>query len=146
MKLIDLNILLYAVNRDSGHHVSARRWLEQTLSDKEPVALSWIVLLGFLRLTTSPRVLQKPLSPNHAMKVVDDWLELPVVRLIQPGGEHWRILRSLLAISGAAGNLTTDAHLAALAIEHGCELCSTDNDFGRFAKLRWINPLAEFDH
>lgn len=142
MKLIDLNLLLYAVNRDSEYHAPARRWLEKTLSSEEPVGLPWVVLLGFLRIATNPRILQKPLSPDQALEIVDGWLAQPVVRLLQPGEEHWRILRSLLTVSGTAGNLTTDAHLAALAVENGCELCSTDNDFGRFSKLHWINPLA----
>ena len=142
MKLLDLNLLIYAVNRDSECHDTARCWLEKTLSGKEPVGLAWVVVLGFLRIATNSRILQKPLSPDQALGVVDGWLAQPVVRLLQPGEEHWRILRSLLTHSGTAGNLTTDAHLAALAIENGCELCSTDHDFGRFARLQWMNPLA----
>jgi hypothetical protein len=142
VKLLDLNLLLYAVNRDSPSHAAAKAWLERALSADEAVAIPWIVLLGFLRLTTSARVLPRPLSPRQAMDVVDGWLELPGVTTPGAGEEHWSILRSLLEASGTAGNLTTDAHLAALAIEHGCELCSTDADFARFARLRWVNPLA----
>lgn len=142
MKLLDLNLLIYAVNRDSAQHRRARAWLEQVLGGDEPVALPWNVVLGFLRITTNPRILPGALSVEDAVAVVDGWLAQPGVRLVSPGGEHWRILRSLLVSSGTAGNLTTDAHLAALAIEHGAELCSTDTDFARFAKLRWVNPLA----
>jgi toxin-antitoxin system PIN domain toxin len=142
VKLIDLNILLYAVNRDSAYHARARAWLERTLTDGEPVALPWTVLLGFLRLSTSPRVFPEPLPSADALAVVDGWLARPAVVPLAPGEGHWSILRDLLAESGAAGNLTTDAHLAALAAEHGAELCSTDADFGRFRGVRWMNPLA----
>jgi toxin-antitoxin system PIN domain toxin len=143
VKVVDLNLLLYAVNRDSAHHVRAKEWLEGTLSQDEPVALPWIVLLGFLRLATSPRVFPSPLPPEQAIAVVDGWLACPAVATLSPGSEHWRILRDLLAASGTAGNLTTDVHLAALAIEHGAELCSADADFARFPTVRWHNPLTE---
>lgn len=142
MKLIDLNLLLYAVNRDSVRHDTAKSWFEGALAEDEAVALPWAVLLGFLRLTTSPRILPRPLGPEQAIAVVDGWLALPRVVTLHPGDEHWPILRRLLSGSGTAGNLTTDAHLAALAIEHCCELYSTDADFSRFASLRWVNPLA----
>lgn len=143
MKVVDLNLLLYAVNRDSPHHARAKAWLEQTLSDEDPVALPWVVLLGFLRLATSARVFPQPLAPEQALAVVDGWLARPALMPLPPGEEHWRILRDLLSRAGTAGNLVTDAHLAALAIEHGAELCSTDSDFARFRQLRCVNPLAE---
>jgi hypothetical protein len=142
VKLLDLNILIYAVNSDSPQHARARAWLEDVLSGDETVALPWTVLLGFLRITTNPRVLSRPISAAQAMQIVDGWVAQPAVVVLSPGRDHWRILRSLLEATGVAGNLTTDAHLAALAMESGCELCSTDSDFGRFAKLRWTNPLA----
>lgn len=142
MKVVDLNLLLYAVNRDSVHHARARTWLEQTLSGDEPVALPWVVLLGFLRISTTARILPRPLTVEQALGVVDSWIAQPVVVPLGPGAEHWLILRSLLEEAGTAGNLTTDAHLATLAIESGGELCSTDTDFARFPKLRWTNPLA----
>lgn len=142
MKLLDLNLLLYAVNRDSAPHRPAKAWLERVLSGDEPVAIAWVVLLGFLRVATSHRVLPRPLAAEQALGVVEGWLALPSVVALSPGDEHWRILRELLGASGTAGNLTTDAHLAALAIEHGCELCSSDGDFARFGRLRWVNPLA----
>lgn len=143
MKVVDLNLLLYAVNRESAEHARASAWLERVLAGSEPVAVPWAVILGFLRLATSARVFPKPLGPAAAAEVVDGWLSAPAVVPLSPGDEHWRILRSLLDGSGTAGNLTTDAHLAALAIERGAELCSTDADFARFPALRWTNPLAE---
>lgn len=142
MKLVDLNILLYAVNSDSPRHSAARAWFDASLADEEPVGLAWVVILGFLRIATNPRVFDHPLTANQALETVAGWLSMPNVRRIAPGEEHWRILCSLVKESGTAGNLTTDAHLAALAIEYGCELHSTDADFGRFRHLRWRNPLA----
>ncbi|HVT37966.1 MAG TPA: type II toxin-antitoxin system VapC family toxin [Gemmatimonadaceae bacterium] len=142
MKLVDLNLLLYAVNRDSGNHARAKAWLEEMLTGEETIALPWVVILGFLRVSTNARILPHPLSPAQAMGVVDSWLTRPQVLLLDPSDAHWRILRDALTETGTAGNLTTDAHLAALAIEHDAELCSTDGDFARFAQLRWVNPLA----
>jgi hypothetical protein len=142
MKLVDLNLLLYAVNRDSARHQRAKAWLERVLGGEESIALPWVVLLGFLRLATSPHIFTRPISVDQAMAVVDGWLDQPPVVALNPGEEHWRIMRDLLGDAGSAGNLTTDAHLAALAIENGAELCSTDGDFARFAQLRWINPIA----
>lgn len=112
------------------------------MSGGERIALTWTVLLGFIRLTTSPRILERPLSVDDALRTVDAWLAQPSVTPLEPGDNHWMILRELVADAGAAGNLTTDAHLAALAIEHGAELCSTDSDFARFKRLRWTNPLS----
>jgi hypothetical protein len=142
VKLLDLNLLLYAVNRDSRQHRKAKAWLDNVMSGEEPVAFPWIVLLGFLRISTNRRILSRPLSLSKALEIVSGWLAQPTARTLSPQEEHWRILSSLLADTGTAGNLTTDAHLAALAIEHGCELCSTDNDFARVPKLRWTNPLS----
>lgn len=143
MKLVDLNVLLCAVNRDGPEHARASELLERTLAGSEPVALPWPVILGFLRVATSPRVFPRRLSAAAATEVVDGWFAAPAVVALSPGEEHWRILRSLIDGSGTAGNLTIDAHLAALAIEHGAELCSTDADFARFPALRRTNPLAE---
>ena len=141
MKVVDLNLLLYSINRDSPHHARAKAWVEGIFSEEETVALPWVVLLGFLRLSTSPRVFETPLAAGDAMAVVDDWLSQPSVIALAPGRDHWRLLRDLLEETGAAGNLTTDAHLAALAIEHGAVLHSSDSDFARFRHLRWENPL-----
>jgi toxin-antitoxin system PIN domain toxin len=142
MKVVDLNILLYAVNRDDQHHAAARAWLEDVLNGDEPIGLPWVVLLGFLRIATNPRVFARPLTSAQAMELVDAWLERPAVIALAPGDEHWRILRSLIADARSIGAIATDAHLAALAIENGAELCSADADFRRFEGLRWSNPIA----
>lgn len=142
MKVLDLNLLLYAINRDSPHHARAKSWLEQTLAGDEAVGFAWVVLLGFLRLSTSARVFRQPLEPEQALEVVNGWLAQPSTAPLEPGDEHWRTLSALLLESGTAGNLTADAHLAALAIEHGAELCSTDADFARFPRVHWVNPLT----
>ena len=122
-------------------HEPARAWVEEGLSGSETFAFTWVVLLAFIRLTTSPRVFQSPLSTSEALDLVDSWLAQPCVTVVHPTSRHAPVLRDLLEPLGTAGNLTTDAHLAALAIEHGAELCSTDRDFSRFAGLRWANPL-----
>jgi len=141
VKLVDLNLLLYAVNRNAAHHGAARRWLEQALSGEETIAFPWVVLLGFLRIVTSARVFPSPMAPAEALAIVDGWLQRPNVVTLNPGDAHWNTLRGLIEQVGTAANLTTDAHVAALAIESGAELCSTDADFGRFAGVRWVNPI-----
>jgi hypothetical protein len=141
--LLDANLLIYAVDSDSTHHGRARRWLEKTLSGDDAVGLPWAVVLAFLRVTTRVGILRRQLSVEQAVAYVDEWLAQPYVEPVGPGPTHWHHLKSLLRDAGSAGNLTTDAHLAALAIETGCELASTDNDFRRFAGLRIVNPLAD---
>jgi toxin-antitoxin system PIN domain toxin len=140
VRLPDVNVLVYAIDGEAHHHDSARAWLESALSDTETIAFSWTVLLAFVRLTTRPAVFARPLSATSALDLVDAWLAQPCATVVEPTSRHAGILRSLLEEVGTAGNLTTDAHLAALAIEHGAELCSYDADFGRFAGLRWANP------
>jgi toxin-antitoxin system PIN domain toxin len=142
MKLIDLNILLYVVNEDSVHHARVLAWWKQALNDDEPLGLPWVVLLGFLRIATNPDVFPRPLAPDAAAAKIGGWLSLDNTRLVQERDEHWNILRTLLSEAGTAGNLVTDAHLAALAISHGAELVSCDTDFARFKGLRWHNPLG----
>ena len=142
MILIDANLLIYAVDADSAHHRQARRWLETTLSGTTVVGLPWIVILAFLRITTRAGLLRRPLTPEAAIAYVDGWLNQPYVEAIAPGPGHWLVLRSLLRAAGTAGNLTSDAHLAAMAIERGYSVCSTDNDFRRFQGLEHVNPLA----
>lgn len=142
MILVDANLLIYAVDADSPHHAKARLWLEETLSGTTRVGLAWVVLLAFLRLTTHPAVMRRPLAVESAMGYVDGWLGQPFVELVGPGEKHWPLLRTLLAATGAAGNLTSDAHLAALSLENGAEIYSTDRDFGRFPGVRHLNPLA----
>jgi uncharacterized protein len=141
--LVDANVLVYAVDSDSAHHALSRRWLERALSGTTPIGLAWVVILAFLRLTTRPGILRKPLAPERASAFVDEWLAQPYVRTVVPGDEHWTILRNLLRSSGAAGNLTSDAHLAAIALEHGASICSTDADFGRFPGISRIDPLRQ---
>jgi uncharacterized protein len=142
MILIDANLLIYAIDSDSVHHNLARRWLEKSLSGTTQVGLAWIVLLAFLRVTTHPRVMRSPLAPDAALNYVDEWLACRCVVGVAPGERHWPILRQLISMSGTAANLTSDAHLAALAIEHGYAVYSADHDFKRFAGLKHVNPLV----
>ena len=141
MIVIDANLLIYAVNEDAPLNREARTWLEKVVSGSETVGLSWSVLLAFLRLTTRAGLFRHPLSPDGAFDVISTWLTQPSVTIVHPGPNHLRALRGLVAEFGTAGNLTSDAHLAALAIEHGAELCSSDSDFSRFPGLKWRNPL-----
>ena len=143
MKLTDVNLLLYALDTTSPRHPAARRWLEERLSGTETFAFAWEVLLAFVRLSTNPRVFESPLPPAHALDIVDGWLALPCATVVHPTDRHPALLRELLDHLGTAANLVTDAHLAALAIEHGAELCSSDSDFARFPRLRWNDPLSE---
>jgi hypothetical protein len=142
MKIVDANLLLYATNLEAPTHAPARRWLESTLSGSETVGFAWIVLLAFLRLSTRAGVFSRPLNAVQAFDLIDEWLCQPCSTVVHPGDRHARILRDLIASWGSAGNLTSDAHLAALAIENRAVLCSCDADFSRFAGLRWQNPLA----
>ncbi len=141
MKIIDLNILLYAVNTSFEQHHAVHLWWENTLNDEEPVGLPWVVLLGFIRISTNPRIFPQPLSIGATMDKIDLWLRHPNTLVVRETSEHWEILRELLEHTGTAANLTTDAHLAAIAINHGALLVSCDNDFSRFKNLRWMNPL-----
>jgi uncharacterized protein len=142
VNLVDANILIYAVNADAPHHARSRRWLEESLSGTEPVGLPWNSILAFLRITTRRQIFQNPLATEDAVAYVDSWLEQPPVELVVPGPNHWAVFRSLVAASGTAGNLTSDAHLAALAIEGGWTLVSSDHDFRRFPTLRLFNPTT----
>lgn len=142
MRIVDLNILLYIVNQDSPHHTAVRAWWERILADDDTVGLPWLVLLGFLRIATNPSAFSRPLAVPAALGRIDAWLGLENVHVAREGDRHWEILRRLLSASGSAGNLTTDAHLAALAIGLDATLASCDADFGRFRGLRWENPLG----
>ncbi len=141
MKIPDVNILLYAVDEQSAHHSPARRWLEEVLSGTEPVGFAWQVVLGFVRIGTNARLLTAPMTADVATDYVAQWLGRSVSLTLSPTDRHLPLLRDLLSTSGTAGNLVSDAHLAALAIEHGGELCSADTDYARFPGLRWVNPL-----
>lgn len=137
----DANLLIYAVNKDATAHAQSRHWLQKTLSGDTPVGLTWLVLIAFIRITTHPRVLERPLSHEQALNYVSGWLEQPFVKPLQPGERHWLILSRLLRLHTTGGNLTNDAHLAAITIEHGGTLVSADHDFQRFARLEFHNPL-----
>ena len=141
MILVDANILLYAEDQLSSQHEIAREWWDAQLSGASPVCLCWSVLCAFIRIVTNPRVFERPLTMNQAIARVQSWLDQPCTRLIYPTERHWTVLQPLLIDGQALGNLVSDAHLAALAVQHGCELMSTDGDFARFPKVKWINPL-----
>lgn len=143
--LIDTNLLIYAVNRDAPKHDQARDWLEQTLSSNTVIGIPWLVSIAFLRLTTNPRVMQSPITVEQALDYVNGWLQQPCVMPLNPGERHWAILNKLLMTTGSAGNLTNDAHLAAIAIEHGYVIASSDNDYKRFDGVEHINPLESND-
>jgi hypothetical protein len=140
--LPDVNVLVHAYNAESPVHEAARTWWERTLSEPTPVGLAWSVALGYIRIATHPRILANPLPADVACAHVEAWLAQPQVLLLHPGERHALILFDLLRRLGTAGNLTSDAHLAALAIEHQAEIASTDADFARFPGLRWRNPLT----
>ncbi|MGH9720999.1 MAG: TA system VapC family ribonuclease toxin [Bryobacteraceae bacterium] len=142
MTLTDANILLYAFDPSSAQHAKCRRWLEKACQGSELVLLCWPVILAFLRISTNPLVFETPLSMEEAAAVVTNLLEQPAVRVIQPGEDHWRILAGLLRTSQARGSLVMDAHLAALAMEHGATVCTTDRDFSRFEKLKVFSPVG----
>jgi uncharacterized protein len=142
VRLPDVNLLLYAIDDRSPRHSQARAWLEEVLSDVETVAFAWVTLLAFVRLSTNPAVFVQPFGVAEALDVVDGWLDQPSAVVVDPTERHATVLRELLRPLGTGGNLTTDAHLAALAIEHGAVLCSCDSDFGRFPGLRWEDPLG----
>ena len=142
MILVDANLLLYAEDQLSPHHDVAREWWDAQLSGISPVCLCWTVLCAFIRISTNPRVFKHPLSLDQAILRVQGWLDQPCTRIVYPTERHWAVLQQLLVGGQAVANLVTDAHVAALAIEHGCELISTDADFSRFSKVKWRNPIG----
>ena len=141
MILPDINLLVYAHNLRAPRHERAKAWWENCLNGSEGVALAWVVILGFVRITTHPKVFPYPLAPAEALDRVAEWLSLPQIQVVEPSASHLGIWTALLKDVGTAGNLTTDSHLAALAIDRGLILHSTDADFGRFPGLKWKNPL-----
>lgn len=142
MILVDANLLLYAEDSLSEHHEAARRWWDDCLSGTDPVCVCWPVLKAFVRIGTNPRLHERPLTLKEACARVQSWFEQPCVRLLQPTEHHWGLFQKMLKEGNAVGNLVSDAHLAALAVEHNCVLQSTDSDFARFRSLKWENPLA----
>jgi toxin-antitoxin system PIN domain toxin len=141
MIVVDANLLLYASDISSVHHRASRQWLEDTLSGNEPVGLAWAALLAFLRIGTDPRIRKNAFSVEEAIAIAAGWLDRPTVTLVNPGDRHWEILRDMMTRGQVRGPLVTDAHLAALAIEHGATLATTDRDFARFPGLKFFNPL-----
>ena len=137
MKLADTNILVYAADADSPHHPASRGWIEQTLEDASGMGLAWLSVIGFIRLTTHPRIVKTPRSVPQALGYVHDWLAHPNAHILQPAARHADILARLLLAVGTAGNLTNNAHLAALAIEHDAEIATFDPDFKHFSGLKY---------
>ncbi|MFV2058284.1 MAG: TA system VapC family ribonuclease toxin [Thiohalomonadales bacterium] len=143
MKIIDLNILLYVINTSFEQHKAIYKWWLDNLNGDGYIGLTWNVLSGFIRLSTNPRIFPQPLSTKESLIKVDAWLKHPNTVIVQESKDHFNILSELLESVGSAGNLTTDAHLAAIAIGHGAAMVSCDNDFARFSHLRWINPMRD---
>jgi toxin-antitoxin system PIN domain toxin len=139
--LVDANLLIYAHVDSFPQHLKSRQWLDGHLNGTAPVGLPWPSLLAFVRLVTNPRIFERAESIEEAWQQVEEWLDCSPVWTPQPTEQHREVMRKLLVSQGIRSNLIPDAHLAALAIEHGLILCSTDGDFGRFAGLRWENPL-----
>jgi toxin-antitoxin system PIN domain toxin len=140
--LVDANILIYASSVRSAFHERALQWLNEQLNGTGRVGIPWACALAFIRITTNPRIVPNTLSAVVAWGQVRDWLSCPTVWIPQPTERHADVLGELLSLPGIGSNLVTDAHLAALAIEHGLMLCSNDGDFARFKKLKWVNPLG----
>lgn len=142
MLIVDANVLIYATNQNGTHHDAAHSWLDGALRSGMPIGLAWLVILAFVRITTKRGLLPRPLSTSQALDVVDAWLGHPNTVVVEPTHRHHVVLRELLERTGTAGNLTNDAHLAALALEHGATVASFDSDFARFPNIRWVVPTG----
>jgi toxin-antitoxin system PIN domain toxin len=140
VRVVDANVLLYAVNADSVHHEASRSWLDHALSGNDSVGFAWVALLAFVRLATKVGLFPQPLTPSEAMAQVSEWTSAAGAQVLHPGNDHARILEHLLDQLGAGGNLVNDAHLAAIAIERRAEVVSYDADFSRFQRVRWWRP------
>jgi uncharacterized protein len=143
MKVPDANLIIYAYNDSAEQHEQAKKWLEECFSSPEIFGLSWQVITAFLRISTSPKLFPFPYSRSEAIKIVEDWLAQPQVKILAPTERHWQIFSDLIIEGQTQGAMIMDAHLAALAIEHGAVLATTDRDFARFSKVKTINPLNE---
>lgn len=144
MKVVDVNVLLYAVNQRGPHHEEARAWLASALQGRDAVGFTWVVIVGFIRLATHPAVMDRPLDVARAERVVKSWLDARASVVIEPGPDHLAVLTRLAGELGG-GNATNDAHLAALAVEHDGAVVTFDRDFGRFEGVRWFTPKAPSD-
>jgi uncharacterized protein len=140
--LVDANLLLYAYHPRAEQHEVARAWLEATLSGSELVRFAWVTVWAFLRIATNPRVFERSLSTAEAESAVASWLSQPCAGILEPGDRHWEILREMMRSGQTTGPLVMDAAAAAIALEHGATLCTTDRGFSRFPRLRWANPLT----
>ncbi|MGL5849396.1 MAG: TA system VapC family ribonuclease toxin [Phycicoccus sp.] len=140
MKVVDANVLLYAVDDSARHHAVSHRWLDDAFAGVEPVGLPWASLLAFVRVSTHASMHTSPLTVDQAMDIVDAWVAQPAAVVLEPDGRHPRRLRELLAATGTGGNLVIDAHLAALALQHRATVVTFDNDFDRFPGVRWHRP------
>lgn len=143
MILVDANLLLYAYQPRAVHHDQSRRWLEEALSGQDLVRFAWLTLWAFVRIGTSARVFERPLAASEAHAIVASWLVQPNAGILEPGDRHLEILGELMRDGQTSGALVMDAVVAAIALEHGATLCSTDRDFSRFSRLKWLNPLAK---
>lgn len=139
----DINLLLYATFRSFDQHPRAKHWWDSVLSSPQTVGIGHVVAMGFLRLATNPRTFTQPLRITQAVEVIDGWLQQPNVRLLSPPDSHWQHYRQMLLASTVGGNLTTDAHIAALAKDFGLVIYTNDADFSRFPGVKWVNPLLE---
>ena len=142
MIVLDANLLLYAYDSDSDKHAKARAWVEEAFSGASPVGLPWQTVSAFMRIVTNPRLTGKRFTPAEVVEIVDQWVNQPNVRLLGPGDNHWSFLRQMIVDGQVRGPLITDAQLAALTIEYGGVLHTTDRDFSRFPGLRWKNPIG----
>lgn len=141
MILPDINLLVFALDRHSPHHAPSAAWWNTCLAAATPVCIPWLVILGVVRILGNPKIYQRPTPPDVLLGQIGKWLALPHIHLVDPATGHLETLRGLLKITGVAGSLSSDAHLAAIAIERNITLYSNDSDFGRFPGLSWINPL-----
>jgi uncharacterized protein len=142
MIIVDVNVLIFAYNFDAPQHERSRAWLQRAFSGSEVIGLPWAVIHGFLRITTNTPAIQPPFKIDDAVAMVDEWFTSPAVKLVEPGLRYWSVFSALLRDQQIEGQLVSDAHIAALAIENDAAVCSTDRDFGLFTGLRVINPLA----
>jgi toxin-antitoxin system PIN domain toxin len=141
--VIDANLLLYAYDASAAEHLAASAWLNQLFESGETIGLPWVAIWAFIRVSTNPRLLRFPRPLSEIFSVVSGWLDEPDILVLTPGPRHMEILERLVAESGAGGPLVTDAVIAALAIEYGATVASTDQDFRRFPEVRWVNPLRD---
>lgn len=140
MRVVDANVLLYAVNADAPHHQASRSWLDRALSGEDTVGFTWLTVTAFMRLVTKAGLFATPLTTEQAVAIVRSWLGAPTARVLEPTAEHLAVLERLLRPLGTGGNLVSDAHLAAIAVEHRAEVVTFDSDFGRFEGVRWRRP------